>query len=191
MLAPVIPLALASLPDQAHLLDAGCGTGILLDRLHAQRGDLRLWGTDGSQAMLEQAHARLGDRAHLMTWELDESAPQAIRAAAPFDVITCTNVLHYLRVPARTITAFVHLLRPGGRLILADFTVTGRWWWVLEGILRLADRQHWQTLTPDEIGHFVIAAGLQVRTTRAIAAGFPWRGVVVEGIRPPSDADRR
>jgi SAM-dependent methyltransferase len=162
----------------------------LLDRLLAQRADLRVWGTDESQEMLAQAHLRLGDRAHLLRWDLDDPAPQTIQATAPFDAIICTNVLHYLRAPSRTIMTFAHLLRPGGRVILADFVASRWWWWgLIEGILPLVDRQHWHTLTAGEIVRLVRDAGLHVQTTRAVAAGFPWRGAVVEGIRVPLEVD--
>ena len=183
MLAPVIPLALASLSDQALVLDVGCGTGFLLAALRGHRPDLRLWGTDSSADMLAQAHARLGEHAHLLPWDVEQPTPLALRNAAPFDLITCTNVIHYLHAPTRTIQQLAQMLRPDGRLLLADFTVHGWWWPLFEGVLHLADGQHRQTLTPLALAQTLHDAGLSLHTTQSVTAGMLWRGTVVEGIQ--------
>jgi trans-aconitate methyltransferase len=46
MLAPVLDLAQASLVPPARVLDAGCGTGVLLERLMALHPHLVGWGAD-------------------------------------------------------------------------------------------------------------------------------------------------
>jgi 2-polyprenyl-3-methyl-5-hydroxy-6-metoxy-1,4-benzoquinol methylase len=181
MLRPMIPLALSSLPEQANVLDAGCGTGVLLAQLAVRRPDLRLLGTDASSTMLAQAAQRLGDNARLAAWDLDQPPPHVVTAAAPFDLITCTNVLHYVAAPFQTVCMLARLLAPGGRLIVSDFIRHGWWWTLFERALRLADRRHRRTLTARDLVQLVTLAGLRVVRVQPISAGGPWRGVLVAG----------
>ena len=184
MLTPVVALAVPHLAAGKRMLDAGCGTGVLLDLLRAQQPDLVAMGADSSAAVLTQAHSRLGDRVPLLPWDLDQPPPAAIMAAAPFDLITCTNVAHYLTAPAATLRALTALLAPSGMLILSDFVRHGWWWSLFEPVLLLADRQHRHTLSPGELTQLMTQAGLAVTAQQEVAAGGPWRGCVVVGEKP-------
>jgi len=107
-----------------RLLDAACGTGVLLSLLHERIPSAELYGIDGSQDMLALAHKRLAGVSHLQL-EHVVVRPNAQAGfpfpAESFDLITCTNVLHALPDPIATFTALYSLLAPGGHLLLEDF----------------------------------------------------------------------
>ncbi len=181
MLAPVLALASEGLQAGMPVLDAGCGTGWLLQQLAARQAGLHLNGTDASTAMIAQARAKLGDRARLFVLNLNDPLPSDLRHAGPFDLILCTNVAHYLRDPVRSLRDLAGCLAPGGRMIVADFTRHGWWWPAYDVALHLADAQHHRTLTATELAEVVRAAGLRITATQPIPAGFPWRGTLVAG----------
>jgi ubiquinone/menaquinone biosynthesis C-methylase UbiE len=112
-------VALDVVPPQPgwEVLDVGCGTGTGLARyLEAGCGAV---GVDVSAAMIEQATARLGDRAELHLTGGTELPFEDGR----FDLVTTSMVLH--EVPAGERAALVaemaRVADPAGRLLLIDF----------------------------------------------------------------------
>ncbi len=112
-------LALAGNRPIALHIDLGTGTGSLIrtfSKLAAQA-----IGIDQSRDMLAVA------RANLEKWRLrNAQVRQSDLYALPFsdsscDFITIHQVLHYLDDPGRAITEAARLLRPHGRLLIADF----------------------------------------------------------------------
>jgi ubiquinone/menaquinone biosynthesis C-methylase UbiE len=113
-------VALEVLPPQPgwHVLDVGCGTGTgLLPYLEL---GCTVSGADVSAAMLEQAAARLGDRADLHLVAAGESLPAE---DGRFDLTITTLVLH--EVPAEERTEFLQemarVTKPEGRMLVTDF----------------------------------------------------------------------
>lgn len=106
-----------------NLLDAGTGTGRMLELLapHARRAV----GLDSSPDMLAIARdrtmrpeflhcqVRLGDVYHPPVPSGD--------GAQGFDAVLFHQVLHYLDDPQSAIVAVSRVMRPGGRLLIADF----------------------------------------------------------------------
>jgi SAM-dependent methyltransferase len=119
-------------PDaQFSFLDAGCGTGTLLEALRARRPSWRLAGVDASAAMLAVA-ARKPNASTL------ELARAALERALPFErrfhaagvFYDTLNHLPDLSALERAFTALAAVLRPGGLLVF-DLTNQGgfeRWW---------------------------------------------------------------
>ncbi len=188
MLAPAAERAHPLLCAGGRVLDAGCGTGVLLALLSTATRECALWGADASPDMLAQAARRLGDCAHLALWNLDSAPPAAISDAGPFDLVTCTNVAHYLASPQCAMNRLADLVAPGGTLIACDFVRHGWWWPAFEPLVRLADRDHRRTLARSDLARLVIGAGLAVVATRDIAAGGPWRGELVVGRKSSTGA---
>ena len=115
------------------LLDAGTGTGRMLELLapHAKRA----MGIDVSPEMLAiardrlarenlpQVQVRLGDIYRL-------PFPNGSRGAAEnhvtgFDTVLFHQVLHYLDDPGAAVSEAARVMRPGGRLVIADFAPHG------------------------------------------------------------------
>lgn len=95
----------------ARVLDAGCGTGLLLSQLPE---GLRLAGLDLSPRALEHAARRLPG-AELRPGSLpgDLSFTEA-----SMDWILLTDVLEHVEDDAAALAALARLLAPGGRLLL-------------------------------------------------------------------------
>ncbi len=101
------------------VLDLGTGTGRMLEIL-AARAD-RAVGIDGSHAMLNLARLRV-ERAGLRNVQLRQGDLYALPVERDgYDLVVVHQVLHYLDEPARAVREAVRVLRPGGRLLVADF----------------------------------------------------------------------
>lgn len=105
--------------DIGHFLDIGTGTGRLLTLL-ADRARVCI-GVDASREMLAVARANLAAAdSHNCTvrqgdmYDLPWSEPA-------FDAVTLHMVLHYAVDPAAVVKEAARVLRPGGRLLIADF----------------------------------------------------------------------
>ncbi|HVS08968.1 MAG TPA: class I SAM-dependent methyltransferase [Planctomycetota bacterium] len=103
-----------------RVLDAGCGTGRHVQALLERGFDAH--GADASEDMLEEARALIGSPERFHLWRMGAEPPPSLPAAGPFEaVIAMGNVWPQLagEVDARrTLEAFVHLLRPGGLVLL-------------------------------------------------------------------------
>ncbi|MFH1311968.1 MAG: class I SAM-dependent methyltransferase [Candidatus Eisenbacteria bacterium] len=101
------------------ILDVGCATGRLLNRL-AAAGARTLAGSDLAPRILEVARAKMMDRgveADLRSADAEGSLPWSTDS---FDVVTLTGVLHHFFRPRRALAEIRRVLRPGGRLIVCD-----------------------------------------------------------------------
>ncbi|WEX11327.1 metalloregulator ArsR/SmtB family transcription factor [Chelativorans sp. AA-79] len=143
------------------MVDLGTGTGRLLELFSPlyRRGV----GVDLSRDMLAVARANL-ERAEIASAQVrqgDIYAPPVERDA--HDLVTIHQVLHYLEDPAAAIREAARLLRPGGRLVIADFAPHGHEFLREEHAhLRLgfADRQ---------IAEWLAEAELDLEETRSFA----------------------
>jgi ubiquinone/menaquinone biosynthesis C-methylase UbiE len=102
------------------LLDAGTGTGRMLELLAPQikRGV----GVDVSPEMLAIARDRL-ERAHVHHCQVRMADIFRLPFAGEegFDAVLFHQVLHYLDDPAAAIADAARVLKPGGRILVADF----------------------------------------------------------------------
>lgn len=102
------------------LLDAGTGTGRMLELLapRVRRGV----GVDVSAEMLAIARDRLEQaHAHHCQVRLADIHRLPFPADLAFDVALFHQVLHYLDDPQAAVVEAARLLKPGGRLLIADF----------------------------------------------------------------------
>lgn len=99
-----------------RVLDAGCGTGALAERVLDAAPGCQLTGVDLSAEMLKRARIRLGDRA---TFQLGDSERLPF-ADATFDVVVCNDSFHHYPDPKRAAFEIWRVLASGGRLIMGD-----------------------------------------------------------------------
>lgn len=99
------------------VLDVGTGTGNLARRI--QDLGCRLWGTDLSATMLEEARAKLPE-ATLVEADLQSTWPESIDG--PFDRIVSAYVLHHfdLETKVSILLEAAKRLSPHGRIVVGD-----------------------------------------------------------------------
>jgi trans-aconitate methyltransferase len=103
-------LSLLELEGGEDVLDVGCGTGYLLERLR-ERTSGRLVGVDPSPEMIERARAR-----GLEGVELRVGAAEGLDERAAFDAVVSNSAFHWFRDPPAAFARMRAALRPGGRL---------------------------------------------------------------------------
>ncbi len=167
-------------PERVHeLLDIGTGTGRIL-ALFASRG-VRAVGIDLSREMLAVARANLA-RDGLGTCRVQQGDMYQLPwPAAAFDAITLHQVLHFAERPAAAITEAARVLRPGGRLLVADFAPHD-----LE-FLRTAHAHHRLGFAADEVAGWAAAAGLVPQPVEQLPGGRLTVSIWVAD-RPPAPA---
>jgi Methylase involved in ubiquinone/menaquinone biosynthesis len=99
-----------------RVLDAGCGTGALAERLAAKHPDIELVAADLSPSMLKRARARRDWPASFKFVEgnIDDVLAGDERG---FDRIASVNVIWTLPDPQRTFALMTARLREGGRMV--------------------------------------------------------------------------
>lgn len=110
-------LKLLGQDDMESVLDAGTGTGRMLELLgpHIARGV----GIDVSPEMLSIARDRLKDLPHCQVRLGDVYRLPFLEQS--FDAVLFHQVLHYLDDPASALREALRVLKPGGRVLIADF----------------------------------------------------------------------
>ena len=150
-----------------RILDAACGTGLLLEQLSRLFPQAELYGIDENQAMLDQAAHVLKGRSCIQLVQATLGGDETARlpfAWASFDLITCTNSLHYLKDPAATLKGFMHLLASGGQVVIDDYTLRGFPfpWKAFEWAIKFYDPQHMRLYTLSEVQTVCSSVGFQV-----------------------------
>ncbi|MDQ6878706.1 MAG: class I SAM-dependent methyltransferase, partial [Candidatus Dormibacteraeota bacterium] len=104
-------------------LEVGVGTGLNLPFYPA---DVQLTGIDVSSAMLAIARRRANDLDHAV--ELREADAHALPFPdGSFDTVVCTFSLCAIPDERRAVSEMKRVLRPGGRLLLADHVAGSTW----------------------------------------------------------------
>ncbi len=107
-------LELLSFPDDAMVLDVGCGTGFgtagLLDHVD------RVYALDQSPHQLEHAYRKFGKRGPV-DFHLGD-AERLPFASNTFDVVWSSGSIEYWPQPVRTLREFRRVLVPGGQVLV-------------------------------------------------------------------------
>jgi SAM-dependent methyltransferase len=167
----------------AHLVDAGCGPGVVTCALAGTFGAAHVTGVDSAPQLLERLRRRaddagLGARVEGVEGDLDTDLPQL----PPADLVWASMVVHHVADPVATLRRLGSLLRPGGTLVVIEFgghtralpdddpiVVSGTWARMEDGArAALVER-----LGPDVIGrdwpHDLRLAGLEAVTDDVVA----------------------
>lgn len=148
-------------PDR--VLDLGCGTGLLTERVRRELGVASVVGADYSPGMLEQARVERPD----IEWVL-ASATALPLADASFDAVVSSEAFHWFPDQAAALAECRRILRPGGSLLVAfvnpDFEFVGTAGHSVSSALGQPAR--WPTV--QQMRSLVESAGLRVRSQRRV-----------------------
>jgi ubiquinone/menaquinone biosynthesis C-methylase UbiE len=100
--------------DVKVIVDVGCGTGVLTERIARELHPQRLVGCDASGGMLAKARERDVE----VEWQLTRAESLPIESDA-VDAIVCTEAFHFFDQPA-AMAEFRRILRPGGSVIVVS-----------------------------------------------------------------------
>ena len=108
-------------PQGLTIADVGTGTGVLAMEM-AQLG-MRVIAVDQSEAMLTAAEAKRSELADPSRVELRRGAATDLPLEdGEVDAVLAHMVLHYDPSPRDAIRELARVVRPGGRVVLVDFT---------------------------------------------------------------------
>lgn len=163
---PVHRGLLAALPGDPvphRVLDVGCGTGRLLERLARTWPEAEMIGVDPAPGMVELARTKhRGDGRFRFEISAAEELPFP---DATFDLALSTVSFHHWSDPSRGLQEVARVIRPGVRLILADAYPGG----VLRLLAPVLERLRGERYrTAEELGELLAQAGFVVIEQRVL-----------------------
>lgn len=163
------PQMLAELEKEPFdaVLDVGCGTGAVLALLHEKYPDRRYVGLDLTPEMIEAARTKVAPGMEFVVGDA-ENLPFD---EASFDAVLCSNSFHHYPNPAAFLAGALRVLRPGGRLILRDYTSSDPVVWLMNHVelplARLVGHGDVRILRQREFVELAQAAGFEVLVMEA------------------------
>ncbi|MGO9816351.1 MAG: class I SAM-dependent methyltransferase [Isosphaeraceae bacterium] len=151
----------AGFPPGSRILDAGCGPGLVCEALLS--AGYRVVGVDLSREMIVRARRRCepwSDRAGFHHLSLFDTALDDL---ASFDGALSRYVVHHVIDPLAFAARQVHLMRPGGTLVISDHLtdpqpeLAGHH----EAFERARDQTHTTNLTGGQLVDLLYRAGLE------------------------------
>ncbi len=163
-----------------RVLDVGCGTGAFLAALTSGHDDIHVAGVDLSDKMLGKARAKLESSVDLRLGDA-EDLPFDDGA---FDIVTSVSMFHYLRDPGLALREARRVLRPGGRIVIADWCHDYLSCRFLDLFLRLFNRAHFHTYRMDELKSVLQQAGFGDVQAESYKIDALWGMMTVTGRKP-------
>jgi ubiquinone/menaquinone biosynthesis C-methylase UbiE len=151
--------AAAEGPAPGVVLDVGCGTGRLLRAVHVRWPAAALLGVDPAPRMVMEARRLLPSATFFVA-----PAEQLPVPDASVDLVLSTVSFHHWSDQRAGIREIARVLRPGGRMLLADHTAP-RW------LRRLGAAG---VLPPHEAGRLATDAGLALDRTATLGSRWLW-----------------
>lgn len=142
------------------VLDVGCGTGALLERIVERRPGVAACGIDLSPEMISVARRRLGDTVDLRVADA-EALPLD---DAAFDVVLCVDSFHHYPRPGVALSEMRRVTRGGGTLVLAEWRMVSPIRQIMNALMDHVPDGDVRVYTRRELEQSAADAGYQVRS---------------------------
>ena len=113
--------------DYNDLLDCGCGTGPMISLLYENDSSKNYTGLDITPKMIEVAKNK---NLEGVNWVVGDCENLPFEENS-FDAIICSNSFHHYPNPQKFFNSAKRVLKPGGRLILQDYTAPKFILWIM------------------------------------------------------------
>ena len=151
-----------------HVLDAGCGGGILSEAMAALGAEVT--GIDMGEAPLAVAKLHLEESG--LSVDYQRATAEEFSQAHPgsFDVVTCLELLEHVPDPTSVVTACKKLVKPGGDVFFATlnrnpksflFAIIGAEY--ILGLVRRGTHSYRKFIKPAELEKWAADAGLTLQ----------------------------
>ena len=140
-----------------RILDLGCGTGVLIQRLLQVSPEIEVFGIDSCAEMLEIAKQKLPESVDLKVGIAD-NLPFPSNS---FDVVVSTSAFHYFRDPSQALQEAKRVLKPNGRLVITDWCYDYLTCKVCDFFLGFFNPAHFRTYGVAEFQEMMRSEGLQ------------------------------
>lgn len=145
------------LPPDAVVVDAGCGSGTLLPEFSGVGA--QVIAVDNAPSRLDEARQRASDLG-MTNVDVREGDLDALPVGdGEADAVIAQFSLHHVSQPKLAVADMARVLRPGGVLVITDFTPHDETW------LRDEHADQWLGFDPADVERWMRAAGLSVITT--------------------------
>jgi SAM-dependent methyltransferase len=115
-------ISLLNLAAGQSIIDVGCGSGVLLPMLAKAVGSAgKVVGVDYSPAMVRDAEKKVETEGLSQIVSVREADARRLPFAdRSFDAAHCERLLMHLEDPNTALTEMVRVVRPGGRIVVAE-----------------------------------------------------------------------
>lgn len=174
--------------SDAHVLDVGCGPGLLTLALAECAG--RVTGIDLTPEMLEQAQALQAELAiGNVQWQQGDILPQPFPDGA-FSIVVTKATFHHLTDPAAVLAQMIRVCATGGRIAVSDVTPDPTRIEAFDRIEKLRDPSHVHALSAEHLRSLGRAAGLDELTFWQTPTTIPLEAVLATSFPEPGNLAR-
>ena len=164
----------------ARVLDVGCGGGLLSEAMARAGADVT--AIDLAPELLKIARLHGLESGIRVDYRLTSIESLLATGEAPYDAITCMEMLEHVPDPSAIIATCASLLKPGGRLLVSTLNRTVASFALAivgaEYVARLLPKgthQYRDFIKPSELAAWLRAAGLEMEDVSGLMYE-PWSG---------------
>jgi ubiquinone/menaquinone biosynthesis C-methylase UbiE len=124
-----------AIPENAVILDAGCGWGASLELLHRRLSPQRLIGVDIDPEMIAACGRRAADAGVSVDLRSEDLSRLSLDSES-VDIVFCHQTMHHVVDQEGAMRELYRVLRPGGVLMLAESTRAYIHSWIIRLLFR-------------------------------------------------------
>jgi ubiquinone/menaquinone biosynthesis C-methylase UbiE len=174
--------------DVDHVLDVGCGTGLLSVSLAGIARQVT--GLDLTPEMLEQARALQAElKIGNIHWQQGDILPLPFPDGT-FSIVVTKATFHHLTDPAGALAQMIRVCAPGGRIAVSDMTPDRAKIEFFDHVEKLRDPSHVHALPAEELRRLGQAAGLAELAFWQTSSVVPFEAVLATSFPEPGNLER-